>query len=70
MQLFWSIAKRPDWVFLGVWLFGSENCDAVAGFGQKMAAWLQVQKKNFIRLHSKQEASFDQKAAEKVANKP
>ena len=27
------------------WLFRSENCDAVAVFGQKVAAWLQGQKK-------------------------
>ena len=32
------------------WLFCSENCDAFAIFGQKVAAWQQGQKKYCIKL--------------------
>ena len=32
----------------GKWLFRSENCDAAAVFGQKVPAWLQGRKKNWL----------------------
>ena len=35
-----------------MWLFRSENCDAITVFGPKMAARLQGQKKNYVQLRS------------------
>ena len=49
-------------------LFRSENCDAVAVFGQNMAACPKGQKKNNVQLLSHRKAPKGRKEAERLIN--